>query len=63
MCLSCGCKKPNDDHGDSRHITMNDIDQAAQAENITREQAVQNIVNTVKQEPNQQSSSGQAPRK
>ena len=24
MCVSCGCGSPNDDHGDSRNITLND---------------------------------------
>jgi phage-related protein len=61
MCLSCGCGKPNEDYGDHRHITMEDLDQAAQAAETTREQAVQNIMNTVAQAQGQQSSSGQSP--
>ena len=61
MCLSCGCGKPNEDYGDKRHIKMEDLDQAAQAAETTREQAVQNIVNTVAQAQGQQSSSGQSP--
>ena len=60
MCLSCGCGKPNEGYGDNRHITMEDLDQAAQAADITRDQAVQNIVNTVAQVQGQQSSSGQS---
>lgn len=59
MCLSCGCGKPNEDWGDERHFTMEKLDQAAQAADIPREQAVQNIVNTVAQTQGQQSSSGQ----
>jgi hypothetical protein len=47
MCLSCGCGNPNENYGDSRHITMQDLDQAAQAAGITRDQVVQNILNTV----------------
>src|SRR5258708_13565799 len=43
MCLSCGCGKANDDHGDSRNITMRNIDQAAEAAGTTRERVVQNI--------------------
>ena len=31
MCVSCGCGKPNDNHGDPRHITMQQIQQAAEA--------------------------------
>ena len=44
MCMSCGCGKPNDDHGDARNITQNDLDQAAQAANVSRDQAAQNIM-------------------
>lgn len=43
MCMSCGCGSPNDDHGDSRNITMNDIDQAAQAAGTTRDRVLQNM--------------------
>lgn len=60
MCLSCGCGNPNENYGDRRHITMQDLDQAAQAAGITRDQVVQNIVNTVAQVQGQQSSSGQS---
>lgn len=44
MCISCGCGKANDDHGDSRNITLQDLDQAARAAGTTREQVMQNIV-------------------
>ncbi|HYX49113.1 MAG TPA: hypothetical protein VE843_05195 [Ktedonobacteraceae bacterium] len=44
MCLSCGCGKPEDDHGDSRNITMSDLDRAAEAAGTTREKVVQNIM-------------------
>lgn len=43
MCMSCGCGSPNDDHGDSRNITLNDIDQAAQAAGTTRDRVLQNM--------------------
>jgi hypothetical protein len=43
MCVSCGCGQPNDDHGDQRNITQDDIDNAAQAAGITPNQVVQNI--------------------
>jgi hypothetical protein len=39
---------------------MKDIDQAAQAAGVTRDQVVQNIVNTFTQVQGQQSSSGQS---
>jgi hypothetical protein len=43
MCVSCGCGQPNDDHGDSRNITQNDLNNAAQAAGTTPNQVVQNI--------------------
>ena len=49
MCMSCGCGKPNDKHGDDRHITQNQIEQAAQAANISPMQAAQNIMNACQQ--------------
>ena len=45
MCLSCGCGKPNDDHGDQRNITLDDLNQAAQAAGTTRDKVLQNIMN------------------
>ncbi len=44
MCMSCGCGAPNDDHGDRRNITQDDLDRAAEAANISRDQAAQNIM-------------------
>jgi len=49
MCVSCGCGNPNDNRGDSRNITMNDIDLAAQAAGTSREQVAQNIMNACMQ--------------
>lgn len=60
MCLSCGCGSPNENGGDSRLITMKDLDQAAQASGITREQVVQNIVNGTTHMQGQQGSSQQS---
>ena len=31
MCVSCGCGKVNDDHGDERNITMDSLQEAAEA--------------------------------
>ncbi len=44
MCLSCGCGKPNDDHGDSRNITLSALNQAAEAAGTTRDRVLQNIM-------------------
>ncbi|HSP54427.1 MAG TPA: hypothetical protein VLS25_02470 [Dehalococcoidia bacterium] len=29
--MSCGCKQPNETHGDERNITLRDLEQAAAA--------------------------------
>jgi hypothetical protein len=47
MCASCGCGKPDDQHGDSSHITKQQIDQAAQAAGISAQQAAANIQDAV----------------
>ena len=44
MCVSCGCGKPNDDHGDSRNITLDDLNQAAEAAGTTRAKVLKNIM-------------------
>ena len=49
MCMSCGCGKPNDKHGDDRHITQTQLEQAAKAANISPMQAAQNIMNACQQ--------------
>jgi hypothetical protein len=43
MCLSCGCGKLDESHGDNRHITKRNIEEAAQAANMSTQQVVQNI--------------------
>ena len=44
MCLSCGCGEPDDNHGDPRHITTEMLEAAAEAAEITTEEAANNIV-------------------
>ena len=51
MCLTCGCGKPNDDHGDSRNITMDDLNQAAQAASTTRDKVIENFIQTTGYHP------------
>lgn len=43
MCLDCGCKQPNDNHGDPRHITYEQLQAAAQASNIDPEEVADRI--------------------
>ena len=44
MCLSCGCGEPNDNHGDPRHIILSQLRDAAEAAEITVDEAAHNIV-------------------
>lgn len=43
MCASCGCNKPEDKHGDERHITMSQIKAAADAAGVPVDKVVANI--------------------
>jgi hypothetical protein len=43
MCVSCGCGAPEDDHGDSRNITLADLRAAAEAAQITMLQLSNNM--------------------
>lgn len=43
MCVSCDCGKPNDNHGDPRNITMDQLQQAAQAIGKSPQDVASNI--------------------
>lgn len=62
MCMSCGCGSPSDNHGDERNITRDDLDRAAQAANISREQAAQNVMDCCQQTDTSQEGQEQASR-
>ena len=47
MCLSCGCRKPSDAHGNPDNIVIHDLERAAEAENISVLQVANNIKNGV----------------
>ena len=49
MCLSCGCMMPDDNHGDERYIVMQNLVDAAKADDATLEQTWKNIVETMNQ--------------
>ena len=49
MCLDCGCGEPNDRHGDDRHITMEDVEAAARASEISVDEAARNITEGMRQ--------------
>ena len=55
MCLDCGCGEPNERHGDDRHIIMDDVKAAAEASEISVDEAARNISDGMRQA--QQSSS------
>ena len=43
MCLDCGCDRPDDDHGDPRHITYAMLQAAALASRVDPEVAAVRI--------------------
>jgi hypothetical protein len=43
MCMSCGCGNIHDDHGDPNHITVERLQQAADAAGIDVQDAARNI--------------------
>lgn len=43
MCASCGCGKPNDDHGDQANITLDDLEVAGKAAGISASQVADNL--------------------
>lgn len=43
MCISCGCKNPEDSHGDQRNITVASLNQAATAANLTVQDVIRNL--------------------
>src|SRR5579885_1633099 len=49
MCVSCGCGQVNDNHGDKRNITMDQVRAAAQAANTDEQTVARNIQQGVSQ--------------
>jgi hypothetical protein len=41
--MSCGCKQPNETHGDERNITLQDLENAAQAANTDVQGVMENF--------------------
>ena len=48
MCLTCGCGEPHEDHGDPANITYEDLKKAADAAEISVDDALKNVQETVK---------------
>src|SRR4029450_3449513 len=38
MCMSCECAQKQDDHGDSRHLTLKDLEQAVEVTGASAQQ-------------------------
>jgi hypothetical protein len=49
MCVSCGCGEIHDDHGDPQHLTIEDLEQAAQAARLSVDQVLHNLQTSVRQ--------------
>lgn len=47
MCVTCGCGMVDEDHGDERNLTMEDMRQAAEAAGISVQEVVQNVQRSV----------------
>lgn len=48
MCLDCGCMRPDDDHGDQRHITAQRLAEAADANGTDVSQVRQHMDETLR---------------
>ncbi len=49
MCLDCGCNKPDERHGNKSHLIMQDLVDAAKANEKPVPKIFENIENTTKQ--------------
>lgn len=47
MCVTCGCLRPDDDHGDPANITLENLMQAAATAGVTLTEAIENIRDTL----------------
>lgn len=47
MCMTCGCGRPNDDMGNADNLTWDDLQKAADAAEITPQQALDNMQETM----------------
>lgn len=48
MCYNCGCRMPDDDHGDERNITNRSFEGGAEAMNQSPEDARRNTLELLK---------------
>jgi hypothetical protein len=50
MCANCGCGVPEDKHGDDRNIAWSEIVAAAEANDSTPAEAIQNMQTMAQQQ-------------
>ena len=50
MCANCGCGIPEEDHGEDRNITWSQIVASAEANDMSPDQAVQNMQEMARQQ-------------
>ena len=48
MCMTCGCKDLDNDHGDAKNLTLRRLIDAAEAGGVTLEEAVDNVAQGVR---------------
>ncbi len=48
MCLNCGCGQPENEQGNSANITYGELQQAAQANGMSVDQTLRNMVDEVR---------------
>lgn len=48
MCLTCGCDKAHDDHGDPAHLTIDDVSRSAAVDGISVREAGRRIRQALK---------------
>ena len=61
MCLDCGCGELNEDHGDARHLTLDSIRSAAQASEISVDEAMKNIADGLRKAQQASGNPGSGP--
>jgi hypothetical protein len=43
MCISCGCDEPEANHGNPKHVTLQQLRDAAEAAEVDMDQLLKNI--------------------
>jgi hypothetical protein len=47
MCLTCGCLKPHDTHGNPGYLAIEDLEKSAKLDDMLLDEAVKNLAATV----------------